>query len=137
MAAFSRQIGQMFTLSQHPWSYAVQMASATPSDISFEDRRSTPRVAVALPAFLQAGGVRHSVQLLDLSAGGAKLDCLVSLPSGTPVTLDCGSLSLTGVVRWQGGGALGLSFDRELDPRDVGALAKRSSALEARMQQAR
>ena len=38
----------------------------------FEDRRAYPRVAVAMPAFLQANGERHAVHLLDLSAGGAK-----------------------------------------------------------------
>ena len=99
----------------------------------FEDRRATPRVAVALPAFLQANGTRQSVQILDLSAGGAKLTCAIEVAAGTAVFLDCGTLGCAGVVRWQAGGTLGLCFDSELDPREISALSDRSNALEALM----
>lgn len=112
------------------------MASSAPSSQdsgAFADRRAYPRVEVALPAFLQANGQRHAVQILDLSAGGAKLDCPTGLPTGTAVTLDCGTLGRTAVVRWQSEGVVGLCFDSELDPRDVSDLIDRSSALAARM----
>ena len=98
-----------------------------------EDRRVYPRFEVALPAFLQADGERHSVQIVDLSAGGAKLDCAASPPVGTAVTLDCGVLGRGAVVRWQSPGVLGISFDSELDARDVSALIERSKALAHRM----
>jgi hypothetical protein len=107
------------------------VASSVPKPQDFADRRAYPRVDVALPAFLQAKGERHAVQILDLSAGGAKLDCPVSLPTGTAVSLDCGSLSLTAVVRWQTSGVLGLCFDSELAEREISALAERSKALTA------
>ena len=109
------------------------MASLLPSatDDSFADRRATPRVPVALPAFLHANGERHSVQILDLSAGGAKLNCAAILAVGSEVALDCGTLGRPAVVRWQNAGVLGLCFDSELDPRDVSALAERSRALAA------
>ena len=84
-----------------------------------------------MPAFLQANDERHSVQILDLSAGGAKLDCPVELPTGTAVILDCGTLGRAAVVRWKSAGVLGICFDSELDPRDVSALAERSKALTA------
>jgi hypothetical protein len=99
----------------------------------YEDRRANPRVPVALPAFLQANGERHSVQLLDLSAGGAKLSCAASLSTGTAVILDCGALARPAVVRWQNGGLVGLCFESELDGRDVSALLDRSRALESLM----
>lgn len=99
----------------------------------FADRRLHPRVMVALPAFLQAIGARHSVQILDLSSGGAKLSFAESLTPGTKVLLDCGALACSAVVRWQNGGQLGLAFEAELDPRDVAALMRRSQALEALM----
>ncbi len=99
----------------------------------YEDRRATPRVRVALPAFLQGDGSRQSVQILDLSAGGAKLTCGHEFAVGTTVLLDCGSLACAGVVRWQTGGTLGLCFDSELDSREVSALRDRSTALEALM----
>jgi hypothetical protein len=112
------------------------MASSVPSAedrVPFADRRVYPRVPVALPAFLQANGERHAVQILDLSPGGAKLDCLASLPTGTAVTLDCGTLGRTAVVRWNSAGVMGICFDSELDARDVAALIDRSEALQARM----
>ncbi|HVL29335.1 MAG TPA: PilZ domain-containing protein [Sphingomicrobium sp.] len=98
------------------------------------DRRAYRRVPVALPASLQADGERHSVQLLDVSAGGAKLGCAAILAVGTAVTLDCGGLAASAEVRWQNGGIMGVKFDMELDERVVAALADRSSALEALMQ---
>lgn len=111
-------------------------ASAIRTDTSndaYADRRVYPRVPVALPAFLQANGERHSVQLVDLSAGGAKLDCAASLATGTAVILDCGILSLGAVVRWRNAGVIGVCFDSELDAREVSALTDRSEALAARM----
>jgi hypothetical protein len=86
-----------------------------------------------MPAFLQANGERHSVHLLDLSAGGAKLKCAAILPTGTAVVLDCGTLGRSAVVRWQTGGVLGLCFDSELDAREISALFARAVALDARM----
>ena len=112
------------------------MASTVPAPQDtdpFADRRLYPRVEVALPAFLQAEGERHFVQLLDVSAGGAKLNCSISIPVGTAVVLDCGTLGRGAVVRWQNGELLGLCFESELGARDVSALIKRSVALAARM----
>ena len=112
------------------------MASSVPAEQDngpYADRRAYPRVPVALPAFLQADGERHHVQILDLSAGGAKLNCAVNLASGTAVILDCGVLGRAAVVRWQNGELVGLSFDSELDAREVSALLDRSKALAARM----
>lgn len=108
------------------------MASSVPS--SFADRRAYPRVPVALPAFLQVGGERFAVQIVDLSAGGAKLDCSASVEIGTAVVLDCGALARTAVVRWRNGPALGVCFETELNARDVSALTDRSKALAVRMQ---
>jgi hypothetical protein len=107
-------------------------ASAPPDP--YADRRAYPRVPVALPAFLQANGERHSVQILDLSAGGAKLDCAASLAVGTAVMLDCGCLGRAAVIRWQNGAVFGLCFEAELDAREVSALSDRSQALATRMQ---
>jgi len=114
--------------------YRQDMASTVPSPedaASDADRRAYPRVEVALPAFLQADGERHFVRILDLSAGGAKLDCPASLASGTTVMLDCGTLCRGAVVRWQNAGVLGLCFDSELEAREISALIARSKAVAA------
>jgi hypothetical protein len=108
-------------------------APASRDSDPFADRRAYPRVEVALPAFLQAGGERHHVQLLDASAGGAKLTCAARLAVGAAVTLDCGVLGRTAEVRWQQGELLGVRFDEELAARDLDALIDRSKALAARM----
>jgi hypothetical protein len=113
-------------------------SAPTPEDCdAFADRRVYPRVPVALPAFLQTDGERLAVQLLDLSPGGAKLNCPARISVGTTVMLDCGSLGRAAVVRWQNGEFLGLCFDSELDARDVVALIDRSNALAARMKTGR
>ncbi len=109
------------------------MASSNPTKDSdpYADRRVYPRVPVALPAFLQANGKRHAVHLLDLSVGGAKLDCPVSLAAGIAVTLDCGTIGRSAVVKWQNAGVVGICFDSELDEREVTALMQRSKAVAA------
>lgn len=112
------------------------MASTLPSTQDsdpYADRRVYPRVPVALPAFLLANDERHAVQILDLSPGGAKLDCPASLLAGTAVILDCGTLCRAAVVRWQSAGVVGLRFDSELDAREASALIDRSRAMAARM----
>ena len=86
-----------------------------------------------MPAFLQVDGSRQAVHLLDVSAGGAKLNCPKGLASGTPVTLDCGTLSCAAVVRWQTGDIMGVKFDQELEERVVSAMFARSQALADRM----
>jgi len=108
-------------------------ASSAQDRSPYEDRRAYPRVPVAMPAFLQADGERHSVQLLDLSPAGAKLDCPTSLSVGTAVILDCGTLARGAVVRWQSGGLVGVCFDSELDEREASALIERSKAIAAWM----
>jgi hypothetical protein len=45
------------------------------------------------------------------------------------VTLDCGTFERPAVVRWQEGKFLGLSFDSELNAREMSALVDRSAAL--------
>ena len=119
-----------------PPSYVIDPVGADPSyqDLDpYADRRVYPRVPVALPAFVQANGERHAVQILDLSPGGAKLDCPASLLVGTAVVLDCGTLARAAVVRWQNAGVMGLCFDSELDVREASGLIERSKALAARM----
>lgn len=130
-----RRLHSGSTRRASPASIGEHMASSVPSpqdSAAYADRRAHPRVEVALPAFLEAMGERHSVQLLDLSAGGAKLDCAMSLASGTAATLHCGTFCRAAVVRWQNGTLVGVCFAGELDEREVSALIDRSNALAER-----
>ena len=110
-------------------------ASSVPTEDSaaHDDRRKFPRVEVALPAFVHADGVRHAVQLLDLSAGGAKVRANAMFPAGTAVMLDCGTIGRAAIVRWQSGDLMGLCFEVELDEREVATQVARSKALAAWM----
>jgi hypothetical protein len=112
------------------------MASTVPSPQDsdpYADRRAAPRVSVALPAFVQVDGARHSCQLLDLSSGGAKLNLSSALPVGATIALDCGTFCREAVVRWQNGEFAGVSFNGELNAREISALIARSQALTSRM----
>ena len=113
------------------------MTAAFPASVDpdpYADRRLHPRVTVALPAFLVIGGRRYPVQIVDLSAGGAKIDCGTALVvAGAAVTLNWGGASGQATVRWRDGRQAGLAFAAELDGRDVADLARRSEALSARM----
>src|SRR4051794_10253589 len=85
----------------------ISMTNSVPSpedSADHVDRRAYARVSLALPAFLQAYEERYAVQLVDLSAGGAKLTCPASLSPGTAVILDCGTFGHAAVVRWQNAG---------------------------------
>ena len=107
-------------------------ASAEPDP--FVDQRQHPRVSVALPAFLILGGRRYPVQIVDLSSGGAKVDCGAALVvAGAVVTLNWGGAGAQATVRWRDGRLAGLAFAAELDPRDVADLARRGQALGERM----
>jgi hypothetical protein len=99
---------------------------------SYADRRLYVRTELALPAFLQSNGERHSVHLVDLSAGGAKLKCSANVCVGAEVVLDCGTLGRAAVVRWRNDELLGLCFDSPLEVREVAALIDRSRAVAAR-----
>lgn len=111
------------------------MPSSTPcpQESPYADRRLYPRVPVALPAFLQVNGERLSGQILDLSSGGAKVNCPEGVPVGTSLVLDCGMLRREAIVRWQNGPLLGLCFESGLDEREISELIDRSRALDSRM----
>ena len=112
------------------------MATLAPSAEGYaarDERRGHPRVVVALPAFVHVDGVRHAVQLLDLSPAGVRLKGNVVLPVGTKVKVDCGTLGRAAVIRWQNGDLIGAWFDVELDEREVAVQVQRSKALAAWM----
>ena len=98
-----------------------------------EDRRSHPRVPVALPGFVHVGNERHAVQIVDISAGGAKVTGNGAFPVGAPVMLTSGTLSLAATIRWQSDRLIGLCFDTELVEREVASQVQRSKALAAWM----
>lgn len=73
---------------------------------------------------LEHGSRKHRVRLRNISAGGALVECSVSLVAGTLVLLDIGIEELLEAeVRWMRGNQAGLQFR---DPIDLGLLASAS-----------
>ena len=112
------------------------MATSIPlpeASADFENRRRYPRMEVALPAFVHVGDERYSVQIVDLSPGGAKVKIDVTLPVEAQITLSSGTLGRGAVVRWQTGAFMGLCFEIEMSEREMAAQVDRSKALGAWM----
>lgn len=80
-----------------------------------------PRVTIDMEARLFAAGIWRTVQLCDLSQGGAKIDCPVILAEAQPAVLAINGLGdVQAFVRWQRDGKLGLLF---AEPLSIGMLS--------------
>jgi hypothetical protein len=82
-----------------------------------EERRTSIRHPVDLPATLVAGGVLRTIHMVDLSAGGAQASVRLRRKAGTRVHLAFSIPTLQepivvgATVRWSAAGTLGLQFD--------------------------
>jgi len=76
------------------------------------DERSEPREATGLQAAtLELRGVRHAVQLINMSASGAMIATQASPRIGEEIALDLGDRDrLNGQVCWVKDGQIGVTF---------------------------
>ena len=81
-------------------------------------RRGAERARIVLPAFLHVDGEKRAVDLLNLSATGAMIEC-TGLAVGHDVVLKCKTLEVSGVVVWIGNGRCGLQFDASIPDQEV------------------
>jgi len=94
-----------------------------------DNRRSSTRHAVSLPATLTIEGAPGAATVLNLSLGGALLGGIKKLPMGSRVHLEFAvptdeeAIEIGGTVRWSDGSGVGIQFDG-LRARDVWALNK-------------
>lgn len=84
------------------------------SDLTADRRRTEPREAVAVAAELEIDGVRHPIEIGNLSAGGlmARGDVEVGVAAQVAVWID--GRRFVGEVRWQGDRGFGMRFDEPL-----------------------
>lgn len=82
-----------------------------------DNRRSSTRFAVSVPASLQIAGVTHDTEIKNLSLGGALIIHEDRLPNGTRVEVAfklpgmADSIKVGGTVRWAAEFAIGIQFD--------------------------
>lgn len=91
-------------------------------------RRTSWRVAVALPAVLIVGDDELTCAISNLSLGGAQLDAGIAAAMGQRVRLEfvldaSERIDAIATVRWRNGSQIGVQFDG-LRAREVWALSR-------------
>ena len=99
---------------------------------AFTEQRCEARFPIALPATAVIGDTGHSVRVLNVAPGGAMLEISKCLAAGSRLLFRCGTISVTATVAWQAGGRTGVSFDFNLDAKDVQEQRSRSFAVASR-----
>lgn len=88
--------------------------------------RRHPRLETEMAAVLIVDGAEHEAQVVDVSAGGARIVTDVEIPEDSPVTLrleqHANKPTLAAIVRHQADGMVGLEFADEATKRQAGAL---------------
>ncbi len=82
-----------------------------------EDRRA-PRVKVFSVASIQSTGADRRCHVLNLSLGGALVDCRVEIGSGR-IFLTTSGFEREGLVRWINGSKIGVSFREPLTDEEL------------------
>lgn len=84
-------------------------------DKDHTEERAEPRTNLFVAATIATDAMSGPVRLRNISPSGAKVEA-AELPNvGARVRLRRGSLSVTGVVGWRDGKAMGMRFDRPTD----------------------
>jgi hypothetical protein len=119
-------------------SYSVEMAAA-PSDRrnaprdddpELRGRRGEPRAYLLLPASVEALNGCASVELLDVSRAGARLEGADLPAPGKDIVLRCGAIDSLGTVAWNIGGRCGVHFDEPISVQDLITLRNVAVAAE-------
>lgn len=85
---------------------------ATPTNAP---RPRMPRLEVHCTAWVRDDAVVHRTRVINISQGGVRVEAQNGLPVGAQVTVTLPGLSPEqGVVRWNDGGACGITFNRVL-----------------------
>jgi len=106
----------------------VRTPAATPS--GFDDRRHL-RLPVCLETAICSSSVRRlTADLVDISVTGCRIDTPIYVLPGCHLTVTVPGLAPLGAtVRWCDRHAIGLEFQRSLDPRVVDHVAALSRSL--------
>lgn len=84
-------------------------------DKDHTEGRAEPRTNLFVAATIATDAMSGPVRLRNISPSGAKVEAAELPGVGARVRLRRGSLSVTGVVGWRDGKAMGMRFDRPTD----------------------
>lgn len=94
------------------------MSSTDDSELKTESRRQHPRKKVFLRAELRSGNDAAPCDILNLSAGGARISSTLKVSAGSRVILNLEPFGeLPGEIVWQNGEEMGINFQK--DPAQI------------------
>lgn len=96
---------------------------------SAEDKRSSPRLAVALPVLIGTWDGQHRARIHNISRGGALVEAAVPVHAGSMVQFQCGTIETPGTVVWQNDNCFGVSFRLPVDDTRIAQQVARSEAV--------
>lgn len=105
-------------------------STARIDDPELRGRREEPRAYLLLAASVEALSGRNTVNLLDVSRTGARLEGIELPAVGKDVVLQCGAIDTFGTVVWNSDGQCGLHFDEPLGGPELIALRHAAAAAE-------
>jgi PilZ domain len=76
------------------------------------ERRAVPRVAVNYPALLRTSARQWTVQIVDISSMGARLEMAEPPRAGMQAMIRCDAHELFGKVVWASNTGCSIAFDR-------------------------
>ena len=89
------------------------------------EKRAGERSSAFLLAFIESEGGAWPVCLRNLSTTGALIESEAGFVLGSKVVFRRSFAAVPAEIVWRRGGRFGLTFERELDPQEVAALARR------------
>lgn len=92
-----------------------------------EERRQIERTTLCETGTVQIGGRTVPVEVVDISAQGARLDDPLPGPAGSRVVLDIDGITVSGQIAWVNDTGAGIAFDTplaQLPPSAVAAMAQ-------------
>jgi PilZ domain len=87
-------------------------------------------VPIALPVFLESAGAQLSARLANLSQSGALVESSASIPAGSHVLFNCGSIKSHGVVVWKNERQCGIRFSSQIEEGRMAQQVERAHAAE-------
>jgi len=94
------------------------------------DKRNFPRVPIALPVFLESAGTQLSARLANLSRSGALVESSATLPAGSHVLFNCGTIQSHGVIVWKSDQQCGIRFTSHIEEGRMVQQVERAQAAE-------
>ena len=108
------------------------MSGSVSSASAAEDRRSSERFPVAIPASIRSADQDFTAKLVNIVADGAMFETAVPMIAGERIVVRCGSILAEADVVWAEAVRAGVKFCRALSEAEVQEQVSRSAAIDER-----